>query len=210
LKTLGSQGHNASGPGSATDSDFVQFDGTSGTLLKDGGLSLDTAGTLVANSDLRIASQKAVKTYADTKLAQAGTITNDNAAAGNIGEYIESVIASGSGLALTSNVAKNVTSISLTAGDWDVFGFAGLIGVAGTTFQFAFGGASTTSATLSGDEFFGYGEGTFTLNSNTIQFPFPTKRFSLASTTTIFLVFQGVFAGSTAKCFGRISARRMR
>ena len=53
------------GPGSAVDSDFVQFDGTTGKLAKDGGLSRDTDGTLAANSDARIPSQKAVKTYAD-------------------------------------------------------------------------------------------------------------------------------------------------
>lgn len=51
------------GPSSATDSHFVQFDGVSGKLIK-GGLSLDTDGTLSANSDTRVASQKAVKTYA--------------------------------------------------------------------------------------------------------------------------------------------------
>lgn len=54
------------GPASAVASDFAQFDGTSGKLIKDGGLSLDTDGTLAANSDLRIASQKAVKTYVNS------------------------------------------------------------------------------------------------------------------------------------------------
>lgn len=36
-------------------------------------ITLDTDGTLVANSDTRIASQKATKTYADTKYAPGGT-----------------------------------------------------------------------------------------------------------------------------------------
>ncbi len=51
------------GPASATDSHFAQFDGTTGKLIK-GGLSLDTDGTLSANSATRIPSQSAVKTYA--------------------------------------------------------------------------------------------------------------------------------------------------
>src|SRR5712664_1249621 len=50
-----------------------------------------------------------------------GTITNDAATAGNIGEYITSVINS-PGVTLSNNVASNVTSISLTAGDWDISG----------------------------------------------------------------------------------------
>jgi hypothetical protein len=54
------------GPGSATDAHIPQFDGTTGKLLKDG-LALDTDGTLAANSDTRLASQKAIKTYVDAE-----------------------------------------------------------------------------------------------------------------------------------------------
>jgi hypothetical protein len=57
------------GPASATDSDFAQFDGTTGKLIKDGGLARDTDVTLAANSDSKIPSQKAVKGYVDAKLA---------------------------------------------------------------------------------------------------------------------------------------------
>jgi hypothetical protein len=51
------------GPGSATDSDFAQFDGATGAVIKDGGLSRSTDGTFAANSDVLIPSQKAIKTY---------------------------------------------------------------------------------------------------------------------------------------------------
>jgi len=50
-----------SGPTTAASGNFVLFDGTSGLLVKDGGLALDTDGTMAANSDSRIPSQKAVK-----------------------------------------------------------------------------------------------------------------------------------------------------
>ena len=43
--------------------------GGGGTSL---GATLDTDGTLAANSDVKVASQKATKTYADTKAALAG------------------------------------------------------------------------------------------------------------------------------------------
>lgn len=53
------------GPASATDGHIPQFNGTTGKLLKDG-LPLDTDNTLAANSDTRVASQKATKGYVDT------------------------------------------------------------------------------------------------------------------------------------------------
>lgn len=56
------------GPGSATDSHLAQFDGTTGKLIKDGGLSLDTDGTLAANSATRVPSQSAVVSYVATQL----------------------------------------------------------------------------------------------------------------------------------------------
>src|SRR5215472_14162674 len=45
-----------------------------------------------------------------------------NAAAGNIGEYVTASLAQGSAVNLPGGTATNLTSISLTAGDWDVFG----------------------------------------------------------------------------------------
>lgn len=53
------------GPASSTDSNLASFNGTAGKTIKDSGLSLDTSGTLSANSDTKVPSQKAVKTYAD-------------------------------------------------------------------------------------------------------------------------------------------------
>lgn len=58
-----------SGPSVAVADDFATFNGTTGKVIKDSGLSRDTDGTLTANSDTKIPSQKAVKTYVDGKLA---------------------------------------------------------------------------------------------------------------------------------------------
>ena len=52
------------GPASSVDGDLVQFDGTTGKLIK-GGVSLDTDVTLAANSDNRVPTQKAMRAYAD-------------------------------------------------------------------------------------------------------------------------------------------------
>lgn len=57
----------------------VSFDGTADITVADSTKIptsyLDTDGTLTANSDTKIASQKAVKTYADTKLALKANLT---------------------------------------------------------------------------------------------------------------------------------------
>ena len=57
------------GPASSANNSLAAFDGTTGKLLKDSGLALDTDGTLSANSDGKLASQKAVKTYVDQIIA---------------------------------------------------------------------------------------------------------------------------------------------
>lgn len=51
-----------------------------------------------------------------------GTPDATNARAGNIGEYIESEVDSGSAIVLTTDVIADITSIDLTPGDWDVWG----------------------------------------------------------------------------------------
>lgn len=53
------------GPGSAVDSNIVLFDTTTGKLIKDSGKAHSTDGTLASNSDAKIPTEKAVKTYVD-------------------------------------------------------------------------------------------------------------------------------------------------
>lgn len=52
------------GPASSVSGHLAQFNGTSGKLLQDG-LAVDTDVTLAANSDTRVATQKATKAYVD-------------------------------------------------------------------------------------------------------------------------------------------------
>jgi hypothetical protein len=56
------------GPASATDNDLARFDTASGKLLK-AGFSYDTDATLAANSNVRVATQAAIKAYVDALLA---------------------------------------------------------------------------------------------------------------------------------------------
>lgn len=62
------------GPTSATADAFTQFDGTTGKLVKSG-VTLDTDVALAGNSDIRLASQKAVKAYVDATAIPGGSDT---------------------------------------------------------------------------------------------------------------------------------------
>jgi hypothetical protein len=141
-----------------------------------------------------------------------GTVTNDNAAAGILGEYVESVIASGSSIALTTGTAKTITSISLTAGDWDVAANVGFIPAATTSLTQLFASISLSTNTL--DQTLGRDTTLFmnatVTSGNVIALPIQPVRFSLASTTTIFLVAQGAFTVSTLSGYGLLRARRVR
>jgi hypothetical protein len=52
------------GPASAVSGQFASYSGTTGKLIQDSGISLDTDAALTANSATRVPSQSAVKSYA--------------------------------------------------------------------------------------------------------------------------------------------------
>jgi hypothetical protein len=139
-----------------------------------------------------------------------GTATNDNAAAGYIGEYISSVVAIGSAIALATNTAATITSISLSPGDWDVFGDIDFHPAATTASTYYIGGISLINATLGTTE-------------TTVASPFaiattgvdasqtiPVIRISVAVQTTVYLVTTAGFTVSTMIAYGSLKARRMR
>jgi hypothetical protein len=135
-----------------------------------------------------------------------GVTNGSNAAAGSVGEYASNTT---SGTSLTTSVAVNATSVSLTAGDWDVTGEVQYLPAGGTTVSTVNAGIGTTSATTP----------SFPNNTNLILnfvtgnagvIPAPVVRLNLSSTTTVFLVASAVFSGGTATCNGFIRARRVR
>lgn len=136
-----------------------------------------------------------------------GTATNNDAVAGNIGEYVSGTVALGSAVTLTTATTANVTSISLTAGDWDVTGVVDF-DLSGTTVSDFLMGTSTTSATLGSQDT--YLEQALPFTSVTYSNNVPTVRYSLSSTTTVYLVTSLSFTGGAAKAYGTIRARRVR
>jgi hypothetical protein len=142
-----------------------------------------------------------------------GTTTNNDANAGSVGEFISSTILQANRVGLTSGTPVNVTSISLTAGDWDVTALLGLSENSSTAWTYYAGSISTVSATLSTlqtNNILG------SINSSTLAvvnafIQAPVVRVSLASTTTYYLVAQGGFTGGSGQAaFGTIRARRVR
>lgn len=142
-----------------------------------------------------------------------GESTTGSATAGNIGEYVESILTSGSATSLTNNTAKTITSISLTAGDWDVSGLVYFLPANTTTATQYIISVSGTTNTL--DATMGKLVSTVlpttTFNGSTsIQAGLPPYRLSLSGTTTVYLIAQAAFGVSTLVAAGIIRARRMR
>lgn len=140
-----------------------------------------------------------------------GTTTNNDAAAGSVGELLSATLVSGSATSLTTVTDKTIISVSLTAGDWDVQGAITFVTAASTVTTVVAGGVSivnnTRPSSPSPAEFY-------------YQFPNVTNgvwvgncapvRMSLAGTTTVYLVGRSTFTTSTTTAYGTITARRVR
>jgi hypothetical protein len=189
---------------------------TSASVLTAGTLPIAAGGTgSTTQNFVDITTTQA--TIAGTKtftgqLIGKGTATNDSAAAGYIGEYISSQVLVGSAVTLTTATAANVTSISLTAGDWDVEGTVALDYSASPAVSYFLAWISTTSATNptvpnSGAYYCDGGAGAY--NAVGKVTPVGRTRISLSGTTTVYLSVQETFTG-TIKAYGFIGARRAR
>lgn len=158
-------------------------------------------------------SKKASATQIKT-FAQVGTTTNDDAAAGSIGEYVSSTLAQASATSLTTQTAKTVTSISLTAGDWDVDGVVNFIFGLTTNAIALYGGISTTNNTLGANNTFAgvTNDSSGVVYGNVLQVRnmVPHQRISISGTTTVYLIAYADFTVSTTTVHGLIRARRVR
>jgi hypothetical protein len=142
-----------------------------------------------------------------------GTATNDSAPAGSIGEFITATVAAGSAVALTTATPANVTSVSLTAGDWDVWGTVAYTPAATTSITTMQGGINTTTAALPAattGAYFANFMAAFVPGAINPSYSTGTLRLSLASTTTVYLVAQAAFTVAAMGAFGFIGARRVR
>lgn len=167
-----------------------------------GGIALATSAVLVTPT-LGAATATSL-TFNPTTGGIVGTTTNNNADAGKVGEYIFSQILVGTPTSISTGVAANVTSISLTAGDWSV---SGNLYVDGTTVTLLIGSINTTSATLTDSSLSSF---IYPLATGSgAAMPICTQRMSLSGTTTVYLVVNATGTG-TMHAAGLLAARRIR
>lgn len=161
-----------------------------------------------AGSDSNINLQLTGKGTGGIKIG--GFTDGSSGDAGYVGELISSVIASASAVTMTTNAGTNITSISLTAGSWDVWGNACFI-TSGTAPIGFHSWVSSTSATLP-DRSLRTSIVTSPAStlSNNWAFVVPQLSFNLAATTTIYLSgYLENTSGNGTAC-GAIYARRRR
>ena len=180
--------------------------GTAGAFVVNGGaLGTPSSGTvtnLTGTASININGTVGATTPSTGVFV--GVSTNSDAAAGQIGEYVGSDVASRT----IGTAATNITSISLTAGDWDLTVLFNSAGVPGTTTLIRIG-ISTTSATFSGSSFdscFCFVDAVNGVSAGNI----PSTRISLASTTTYYFVGQCYTTAITTSAQGSMRARRVR
>jgi hypothetical protein len=186
-----------------------------GTLTSTGGLTVSGAATIGGNiggnsisatSNLSAGGTLTVTGASTLSGGIVGTTSVGNASAGNLGELISN---SATAVSLTSGAAANVTSITLTAGDWDVSSTVLFVPAGTTVMQLQAGGPSTTSATLGALGSYGSIAGNQTAGQGS-AIASPTIRVNVSASTTVFCVALSSFTTSTCTASGLIRARRIR
>jgi len=132
-------------------------------------------------------------------------ITNGSAAA--VGAVGESMTAAGSAISLTTSVVANCTSVTLTAGDWDVWGYVFFVPASGAAITNMQASTSTTSATLAAvpDQ----AQLAYTGMTNFGQsLQAPMRIFNVTTSTQVFTVATASFSAGTVTMSCRMFARR--
>lgn len=136
------------------------------------------------------------------RVAIQGISTNTAAAAGYVGELLSATNLAGSPITFTGSTAKTLQTVTLTPGDWDVFGN---IYFAATTVTGGICGISTTNNTQPDNSLVA---NVFPVTSSgSLGLVAPTRTFSVSSNTPVYLV--GTVSGTgTLNGSGGIYARR--
>lgn len=139
-----------------------------------------------------------------------GTNTNNNATAGNIGEEIISTIQQGSAVVI-GGTPTNVTSISLTAGDWDLSAHCGFKLGSSATVNFWGCEMTSVSGTQGTDvNFMFYDAISYTAGTGVNVRSIAPARVSLSGSATYYLISVASTSGGSPVGWGGIRARRIR
>ena len=183
----------------SSNGDSLRYEQVIGTYALDSAVVHNTGTENVAGA----------KTFT-TQIIGKGTVTNDSASSGYIGEYVESV-ASATTIS-SSVVAQDITSITLSAGDWEITGMFYFSLNTATGFDLAGGmvltvSGNNTTGNVAGSNYMA----TIQPNGNTsTSVTVAGYRASLSGSTTYYLKAYCEYSSGNPKVAGRISARRMR
>lgn len=134
-----------------------------------------------------------------------------------IGELVTATVATGSAVSLSTNTAKTVTSIALTAGTWLVSGVVDFKPAASTSMTKLQAGASLTTDAVE-TQAGGAGLGTDPLVTQNMAAMVPAADYGvafgpvplvLAANATVYLTALAVFTVSTMGAYGSIHAVRI-
>lgn len=137
-----------------------------------------------------------------------GTPTNDNAATGYVGEFLTGT---GTSTSLTNDTNANVTSgsLSLSAGDWEVWGTITVTGSGATLTRVRLGN-SQTSATLPAAADYVDHPHALTSWTSSMTVVLPRLRHSVNATQTVYPVANVSFSAGTVSATSKLYARRIR
>ena len=187
--------------------------GAVGLVNQDGSaikaLQMVSGGIYNIEYDINIGAFRLINPYIG---AVFGTKTNDNAAAGFVGEYLDDIILQASPVSLTTATDTNVATVQLTEGDWDVWGNVTFIPDPGVTVVTTMTGwINDDSATLPDPAFYSAFDrvGIMSISAGMSA---PAQRFTVINSTTldVYLSCRADFSVSTLAACGAIYARRRR
>ena len=204
--TAGSINNMSIGQTTAAPGTFTTLTATGATVLS-GGINSTAVGNKTPSTGAFTTLSTTGLYSPSSTVGIKGTVAADNAQAGSVGEFITS---SATLAPTTTNTAYNVTSISLTAGDWEVTGAISEIN-SGTTGGTLLGASiSATSATQAAAPYevfiatevpsvYQNGGGTLT-----------TGRVNISSTTTYYCVATVTYGSAAPSVTCALNARRVR